>query len=360
MNKMIGIVGAGTMGAGIMINSVVNGYSVVLTDRNADVLEKAKSHLEAYLARQVKKDRMSPNEAAQISIHLHSSTSLRTLSNCSLIIEAVFEDLDLKKNIFEELEALVSNETILASNTSCLKLSDIASGLKHRQRFCGLHYFSPAEINPVVELIELPETTPYVLASAEEFLSSCGKEIISCRDQSGFALNRFFCPYTNEAVRCLDDGLATTGQIDKVARDIFGTALGPFAVMNIIGTRTNLNAVRNLAQLGPYYGAAEGLVAKGEANADWAIEEAIAPLPSQTASEIADRLVGSILLPVFEELEEGTATLTEIETGALLAFRFERTPGQLIQEIGQANCNDLVKKLARKHGHAPTMFEAAA
>jgi len=268
MNKMIGIVGAGTMGAGIMINSVVNGYSVVLTDRNADVLEKAKSHLETYLA--------------------------RTLSNCSLIIEAVFEDLDLKKNIFEELEALVSNETILASNTSCLKLSDIASGLKHRQRFCGLHYFSPAEINPVVELIELPETTPYVLASAEEFLSSCGKEIISCRDQSGFALNRFFCPYTNEAVRCLDDGLATTGQIDKVARDIFGTALGPFAVMNIIGTRTNLNAVRNLAQLGPYYGAAEGLVAKGEANADWAIEEAIAPLPSQTASEIADRLVGSI------------------------------------------------------------------
>jgi len=210
-----------------------------------------------------------------------------------------------------------------------------------------------------VELIELPETTPYVLASAEEFLSSCGKEIIRCRDQSGFALNRFFCPYTNEAVRCFDEGLATTGQIDKVARDTFGTALGPFAVMNIIGTRTNLNAVRNLAQLGPYYAAAEGLIAKGETNADWSIEEATAPQPPQTASEIADRLIGSVLLPVFEELEEGTATLSAIETGALLAFRFEKTPGHLIQEIGQRNCNGLVEKLACKHGHAPTTFEAA-
>jgi len=360
MTKIIGIVGAGTMGAGIMINCVMNGHAVVLTDRDEDSLAKAEEKLTSYLNRQVQKGKIEGSSVARVKSLLTSTTDQSELAGASMIIEAVFEDLELKRKIFKDLEDLVPESTILASNTSCLRLADIASELRHKSRFCGLHYFSPAEINPIVELIELPETTAETLASSEEFLSKCGKEIIPCGDQSGFALNRFFCPYTNEAVRCLDEGLASVGQIDAIAQEVFGVALGPFAVMNIIGTGTNLNAVRNLAQLGPYYTVAKGLITKGESNAPWDIEDAVSPADQETSKLVAERLIGSVLLPVFEEIEEGTATLEAIELGASLAFRFEKTPKHLIEELGQTESMRLVNKLAAQHGHGAFSLQAAS
>lgn len=351
MIEQVGIVGAGTMGSGIMINCVTSGLNVVLIDRNPEVLAKADAKLGKYLDRQIQKERITREQADVIVARLTTASDMQSLSTCDLVIEAVFENLDLKKTIFKELDAVVKADAILASNTSCLRLADIAEGLSDPSHFCGMHYFSPAEINPVVELIEGPNTSAQTLEAAKQFLEATSKTVIACKDQNGFALNRFFCPYTNEAVHVLDEGLATTGQIDEIAKEAFGLSLGPFAVMNIIGTATNLNAVRNLGPLGPFYTPAKGLIQYGENNTPWQIEPEAAPVEAGLREQISERLVNSVLLPVTEELTEGTASLEAIDTGAALAFRFAKTPGQIIKSLGQEVMQERVNAFAQSRGH---------
>jgi 3-hydroxybutyryl-CoA dehydrogenase len=349
--KYVGIVGAGTMGAGIMINCVTHGIDVVLCDRNQAVLDRASENLSDYLMRQIAKDRITQDVADTIAARLTVATELSDLSNCTLVIEAVFENLDLKKSIFAELEKCVSPYALLASNTSCLRLADISEGLVHKERFCGMHYFSPAEINPVVELIEGPDTSAETLNLAASFLQNTAKEVIRCKDHNGFALNRFFCPYTNEAVRMVDEGLASTGQVDMVAKDTLGLALGPFAVMNIVGTSTNLNAVRNLEPLGPFYKAANGLEKAGTENTIWDIEDTPTAPDNATGQKIADRLIAAVLLPVLEELHEECTTLESIDKGAQMAFRFGKAPGCLLNTIGKDDVQRLITDTADRHGH---------
>lgn len=349
----IGIVGAGTMGAGIMIGVVISGRQVTLVDHSQAALDRAVARLQGFLKRQVQKGRISAHAQPGILARLRVATDMAALSECSLVIEAVFEELALKRNIFDAIELEVSAETILASNTSCLRLADIAAALRHPGRFCGMHYFSPAEINPVVELVTGPLTSAKVLSSAQAFLRETGKEVITCQDQYGFALNRFFCPYTNEAVHVLDEGLASVGQIDEVAKATFDLTHGPFAVMNIIGTATNLNAVRNLAALGPFYSAAKGLVTQGSANNPWVIEPKPQQLDNESIRLIKDRLKLSVLLPVIEELAEGTADLEAIDRGASLAFRFGKTPGKLISETDLETLQSKLSIFAISRGQKP-------
>lgn len=348
--KTVGIVGAGVMGTGIMINCVMSGYDVVLCDRSQTVLDAASKRLSAFLDRQVQKGRLDGAAVAEFADRLTVSADNSALAACQMVIEAVFENLDLKRRVFAEIEGIVSPGAVLASNTSCLKIADIAEPLSRKDRLCGMHYFSPAEINPVVELIEGPETTGTVLSTAEGFLTTCRKEVIRCKDQRGFALNRFFCPYTNEATRIVEDGLADMAQIDEVAKDTFGLALGPFAVMNIIGTAVSLNAMQNLEPLGPFYTTSESLKTAGADNTPWSIPEEAKSLPPDTKAEIAERLTGAVLVPVLEILEEGTATIEAVDLGARLAFRFEKTPSDLMRELGKDGVAALVRKMT---GDAP-------
>jgi 3-hydroxybutyryl-CoA dehydrogenase len=330
----LGIIGAGTMGAGIMINAVVSGLTVTMVDRSEDVLAKAAQKLDRYLARQVEKGRMDAGALPAIQARLLQAQDMSGLGGADLVIEAVYENLDLKQQVFAELEKHVRPDTILASNTSCLKLSDMAQVLRAPSRYCGTHYFSPAEINPVVELVAGPASSKSAMDAVEAFLTQTSREIIKCKDQSGFALNRFFCPYSNEAVHLLDEGLATTGQIDEVSREAFGLAIGPFAVMNIIGTATNLNAVRNLSGLGPFYAPAPGLERQGANNPPWNIDDTPEALADDIRQTIKDRMINSVLLPVTEELAEGVTTLDAIDRGASMAFRFGNTPGALLADLG--------------------------
>lgn len=354
----IGIVGAGTMGAGIMIGVVITGRQVTLVDQDQAALDRAIVRLRNYLERQVHKGRISGDASLEILTRLRVATDMDVLSGCSVVIEAVFEDLDLKREIFNSIELEVSSDTILASNTSCLRLADIAVGLRHPERFCGMHYFSPAEVNPVVELVSGPLTSASVLSSAQVFLRGTGKEVITCQDQYGFALNRFFCPYTNEAVHLLDEGLASASQIDEVAKSTFDLSHGPFAVMNIIGTATNLNAMRNLGALGPFYSVANGLVTQGSTNSPWVLEPNPAPLDVETSHLIKDRLRLSVLLPVLEEMTEGTADLEAIDRGASMAFRFGKPPGKLIAETGLETLQGTLSSFAISRGQKPLDWNA--
>ncbi len=345
--RNVAVIGSGTMGGGIAISAITAGRSVALIDSSRDMLDRALARAEKYLSRQVEKQRMDQPTADAAFALLTVSTDMDAASEADLVIEAVFEDLDTKRDVFAKLEKVVSDACILATNTSALKVGDIATALDRPQRFCGTHYFSPAEVNPVVEVITAKVTADQTIEAVLSFLTLCRKTAIRCKDQSGFALNRFFCPYTNEAARCLDDGLGTPAQIDAVARDTFGVPIGPFAVMNIVKPRINLAAIRSLEALGPFYAPAKSMIVVGNADKSWDIVETQETLAEPIARQVSERLTGAVLRAVQEELDEAIAIPNDIDLGARMAFGFQKGPCQIMNGLGTDEILRLIELVAR-------------
>lgn len=347
--KTLAIVGAGTMGTGIAIGAVSAGISTIIIDSDPAALGRAQGRVAGFLQRRHEKGKISEEEVSSGLSHLRNSTDLAEASAGDLVIEAVFEDIQVKQRLFQNLSKFISPESIVATNTSCLRVADLATAVAHPGRFLGLHYFSPAEINPLVEVISGPLTSDMTIERIRPFLRHTEKTALVCRDSNGFVVNRFFCPYSNEAARCLDDGLGTSGQIDVIARDTFDLAVGPFAVMDIIKPRINLHAVRNLASHGPFYRPAKSLICVGNDDRNWDIEGSPAELSAEAAEAIRDRLMGALFLPVLQALEEGVAQPEDFDTGARLALRFGRPPVSLMREIGKARVQHAVEAAAKKY-----------
>ncbi len=346
----LAIIGAGTMGGGIVIGAMAAGIDTRVIDLNADSLTKMKARAQRYFDRLIEKGKLDRPQAEAALARLSLSDDLAAVKGADLIIEAVFEDLEVKRALFGKIAAHLTPATLIATNTSALRVSDLASALPYPNRFLGLHYFSPAEINPLVELIAGAETEAAALDAGAAFLEATGKTALRCKDSNGFAINRFFCPYTNEAVRLLDEGVATTGQIDLVARELFGLPIGPFAVMNIIKPRINLNAVGNLSPLGAFYEPAAGLVRVGEADQAWEIEEAPQPLDAEARDQIERRLRAAQFLPVLQALAEGVAAPDAIDQGAWLALRFEHPPVGAMRDLGRPIVEELLAPILARHG----------
>jgi 3-hydroxyacyl-CoA dehydrogenase len=312
--RTVGIVGAGTMGSGIATNLAQAGFAVRLVDSRPGAAVAAVGQSETFYARAVEKGRMTAADADAALGKLSPVDSLAELTPADLVIEAVFEDFDLKARLLGELSAVVRADALIATNTSCLRVSDLASNLHGPERFLGLHYFSPAAVNPIVEVVRGEATADATIEAALAFCVASGKQPLRCKDSYGFAINRFFCPYTNEAARALGDGLGSTAEIDAVARQALGAAAGPFAVMNLIKPRINLHAIRNLAPLGPFYAPARAMMEAGEADRPFAIEPSAEPSPAR-ARAIADRLLAGCFLPVLQALDEDVAAPTDFDRG---------------------------------------------
>ncbi|MCB1859049.1 MAG: 3-hydroxyacyl-CoA dehydrogenase family protein [Gammaproteobacteria bacterium] len=348
--KSVGIVGAGTMGTGIAINVAQSGFSVYLTDLSEAALERAVTAARTFFGRAAEKGRITQEQADQATARISTGTDLAPLAGCDLVIEAVFEDLDIKLDTFRKLNGVVRKDTILTTNTSCLKVSDIAQVIDDPGRFLGTHYFSPAQINPLVEVIRGDDTREEVVDSVLDFCAKTGKKSLLCRDQNGFAVNRFFCPYTNEAVRCVDEGLATPGQVDVVAQSVLGVAFGPFAVMNIIKPQVNLHAIRHLESLGPYYQAATSMVRVGDAGESWKLEEDNGTPPEEAASRVGERLLGSTFLTVLQALDEEVAEPKAFDMGAEMALRFGNPPCRTMDAMGRGEVERLLRPLCESYG----------
>jgi 3-hydroxybutyryl-CoA dehydrogenase len=205
--KNVTIIGAGTMGSGIAIALAQKGCGVQIVDISMDAIDRALDRAQVFYARQVEKGRMDEQLADTAHALLSGSTDFEIAANADLVIEAVFEDLDLKRETFDKLNDIVREDAFLATNTSCLKVGDIAEAVDNPGRFLGLHYFSPAEISPLVEIVKGEETDTATIEAMKAFCLDTGKQPLLCRDQNGFAVNRFFCPYTNEAVLLHEEGL---------------------------------------------------------------------------------------------------------------------------------------------------------
>jgi 3-hydroxybutyryl-CoA dehydrogenase len=337
----VGIVGAGTMGWGIATNLAQHGFEVRLTDTNAGAAERALGQARAFYARAVEKGRMAASDAEVAAGRIERAQEIADLADADLLIEAVFEDFNLKAGLLAELSRTVRSDALIATNTSCLRVSDLAAHVAEPGRFLGLHYFSPAAVNPIVEVVKGQATGDAAIGTALAFCRRSGKQPLRCKDSYGFAINRFFCPYTNEAARALDDGLASTGAIDSVAREVVGAAAGPFAVMNLIKPRINLHAIRNLAPLGPFYAPARSMAEIGDADRSWPLEEA-GELPVERRRLVADYLLRGCFLPVLQALDEEVALPADFDHGAREALKFGTGPCALMDRLGRAEVERII------------------
>ncbi len=336
----LGILGAGTMGGGIAIASAAAGLEVLLVDNNQDQVDKALEEAKRFYARAVEKGRMEADAAEAALGRLSASGELEALAGSELVVEAVFEDFDLKARLLEALSEVLPSDTLVATNTSCLRVSDLARHLKGQERFLGLHYFSPAQINPLVEVVRGEATGAETYEAALDFVRNTGKKPLACKDSYGFAVNRFFCPYTNEAARLVGEGLATTAQVDRIAKQAVGVPAGPFFVQNIIKPRINLHAIRNLAPLGAFYAPAPYLIQVGESEQPFEIADDDSGF-TQNDGLVRDRMLGATFLPVLEALAEEIAGARDIDMGAQLALRFSGPCAQM-DSLGRVEVERLI------------------
>jgi 3-hydroxybutyryl-CoA dehydrogenase len=237
--KIIGVVGAGTMGAGIAQVAAQNGHQVIIMDSSISTLEKAKSQHEKQVNRLVEKGVIEQDMRDQILGSISYTESIADMRSCELVIEAIIEKLDIKHEVFRKLEEVVSQACILASNTSSLSIASIGSVLVNSERIIGIHFFNPAPLMPLVELIPAVQTNLTTIQKARVLIESWKKVVVVCKDTPGFIVNRVARPFYGEALRIYEEGIADFATIDWALTHFGGFRMGPFTLMDYIGNDVN-------------------------------------------------------------------------------------------------------------------------
>jgi 3-hydroxybutyryl-CoA dehydrogenase len=235
----IGIIGSGTMGAGIAQVAAQAGNNVVVIDTNETVLNKAKHSLQNTLSKLTEKGKLSAEKAAGIFSLISWELSINKLNESDLVIEAIVERLDIKQTLFAELEHIVSEQCILASNTSSLSVTSIASACKLPQRVIGIHFFNPAPVMELVEIVPALQTSQDIVTKSIAMIDSWNKKTVRTKDTPGFIVNRIARPFYSEAIRLYDEGVASIETIDHAMKVYGGFRMGPFELMDLIGHDVN-------------------------------------------------------------------------------------------------------------------------
>lgn len=236
---IIGVLGAGTMGAGIAQVAAQNGHKVVLVDLNDQVIQKAKDGHQKVLARLVEKGSINEERSKEILSSIRYSQSTLDMKDCGMVIEAIIENLEVKHKVFAELESIVSEDCILASNTSSLSIASIGSVLKKADRIIGIHFFNPAPLMPLVEIIPAVQTSQSTLNVSKDLIEKWKKIGVVCKDTPGFIVNRVARPFYGEALKIYEEGVADFATIDWAVTHFGGFKMGPFTLMDYIGNDVN-------------------------------------------------------------------------------------------------------------------------
>jgi len=237
--EIVGVLGAGAMGSGIAQVAAANGHRVIVCDNLSPVLKKSSKNLKATLQELVAKGKTTHEEAEALQSRITYSDHMSEFRDCSIVIEAITEDLEAKQIAFKSLEAMVAPDTLLASNTSSLSISAIGASLQHPERTLGIHFFNPAPVMRLVEIIPALQTDPQNVERARALINRWGKTTVLAKDTPGFIVNRVARPYYGEALRILDEGIADAPTIDWAMRTFGGFRMGPFELMDFIGNDIN-------------------------------------------------------------------------------------------------------------------------
>ena len=236
----IGIIGAGAMGSGIAQVAAAAGNDVILYDVNDIAREQALENIRKSSQKSAERGKMSFGQASALVARIRTTDRLEGLSGCELVIEAILEDLDVKKSVFAELEMYISDNTILATNTSSLSITAIAAACKRPERVIGIHFFNPATLMPLVEIVPALQTpSQYFVEKVVKIVENWGKTVVIAQDTPGFIVNRIARPFYGEALRILEEGIADVPTIDAAMRELGNFKMGPFELMDLIGHDVN-------------------------------------------------------------------------------------------------------------------------
>jgi 3-hydroxybutyryl-CoA dehydrogenase len=230
------------MGAGIAQVSVVAGFDTIGREVSDELGERGRATIERYLTRAVEKGRLSVADRDAALGRFELTTALGDLAECDLVIEAVLEELELKREVFAELDRLTRPDTILATNTSALSVAEIAEATEHPQRVVGMHFFNPAPVLPLVEIIRARESSEDAVEAAYAWAERAGKQPVRCSDTPGFIVNRILIPLLNDCVRVLDEAAVQPEEMDKAMTNGAGWPMGPCALIDLIGVDVHVHA----------------------------------------------------------------------------------------------------------------------
>jgi len=238
--QKVGVLGSGIMGSGIAEVAAATGATVIVRSRSQATADAMLTTMQKSLAKQVEKGKKDQSEADAILSRVTATTHLSDLSDCDFVIESVIEDLAVKRALFNELGGIVNPEAVLATNTSTLSVIELAMETSRPDRVCGLHFFNPASVMSLVEVVRPICASDETMAAVTEFVLACGKDPVNVKDQAGFVVNALLFPYLNNAVRLLEQGVATKEGIDIAMKGGCGFPMGPFALLDLVGLDTSV------------------------------------------------------------------------------------------------------------------------
>ena len=236
--KTVGVVGCGLMGSGIAQVAAEAGYTVKVREVSDDLVKKGLGKIDAFLQKGVEKGKVTPEKKTEVMGRLSGTTSLEDLAACHIVIEAVVESLDLKREVYQALDTACPARTLFASNTSSLSITELAACTKRADRFVGLHFFNPVPLMKLVEVVRSPLTSSAAFDEAYAFAKSLGKQPIKATDKTGFIVNRLLVPYLLDAIRAVEEGVGSIEDIDRGMQLGCGYPMGPLTLLDFVGNDT--------------------------------------------------------------------------------------------------------------------------
>ena len=339
--RKVCVLGAGTMGAGIAQRAAQSGLQVTLRDIEDRFVQGGLDNIRKTLEEGVRRKKVTPEQSDAIIGAIHGTTDMaEAVEDAQLVIEAIFEDMDIKRKVFEEVDKLCGPDTILVSNTSSLSITEMAKITSRGPNFAGLHYFYPSAINRLLEVIAGDETSDETMDLLMDLGRIMGKVPIRCKDSPGFIVNRYFVPYLNEACRLVDDKVATIPEVDAAACEAFGIGMGPFALMNATGIPIAYHSQCSLHDaLGEAYAPSDLLKAQFEKEEKWDLEGDVEPAAMDAAVK---RLLGVEFAVASQLIEEDVCTTEDADLGATIGLRWANGPFAMMNQIGTKEARYLV------------------
>ena len=345
--KSVAVIGAGTMGSGIIQKIAQENIPVVMVDMKQEFVDRGLNNIKTLLDEGVQKKIFTPEKAQKVMGNIKGTADLKETKDVDLIIEAVFEDEKVKRDLFSALDKICDKKTVFASNTSSYRISDLATSTKRADRFVGLHYFYHPAKNRLLEIIAGDKTSGEVIEQMEDFANITGKTAIIVKDTPGFAVNRFFVPWLNEAVRVLEEGIANIPTIEEAAKRTFKIGMGPFLLMNVTGIPIAYHSTETLGRtLGKFYATANKLKEQFESGKKWDLTGTI---DESKIKEVSDRLLGAVFFAAGQIVHEQIANIEDTDRGAKVGLRWAVGPFELMNILGSKKSEEIMEMMAVKY-----------
>jgi enoyl-CoA hydratase/3-hydroxyacyl-CoA dehydrogenase len=328
----IGVIGAGNMGSGITQKIAQEGINVVMVDVKEEFVERGLGIVKSMLQEGLERNIFTPERVDEILSRITATTDLTAVADADLVIEAVFEDKQVKFDLFKKLDAACADKTILATNTSSFYVNEFGDQTSRPDRFIGMHYFYHPAKNRLLEVIPYEKTSKETLEKSLLAAKLHGKTAIVVKDAPGFAVNRFFVPFLNEATRMLEEGMADIATIEEAAKRAFKIGMGPFELMNVTGIPIAVHAATTLGnELGPFYAPCDVLKAQNQKGENWSL---VGTADESKIQPAVDRFYGVCFGVAAALVDEGVASIEDTDRGAKIGLRWIMGPFEIMNKIG--------------------------